>query len=102
MFTESHLPKMGKSDGFCKICNTKVEILSHLLYDCSVVQKVWQKVNVALSLWCNVKQNIGYENVLLGIDIQERKVVNQFVNFIIMETIGQIWKNRNNEKYGNK
>ena len=50
---------------------------------------------------CRNDMFINIEEALFGVTL-ENKPLESFVNFIIIETKWQIWKNRNNVKYGKK
>ena len=91
---------MGKSNGICKICNVFEETTCHLLYECQNVYKLWSNIAKDITKTCKSKCSITKENVLFGMDVTNNH--NIFIDFVILETKWQIWKNRNNVKYGNK
>ena len=44
VFTESKLKLMKKSNGICKLCNVENETICHLIYECSMINYVWEKI----------------------------------------------------------
>ena len=91
---------MGKSDGICKICKNTEETISHLLFDCEYVFQTWSKLQDKINEICNLNCEINKEDVLFCDYIETRN--SMFFNFMILEGKWQIWKNRNNVRYGNK
>ena len=57
IYTEAKLQKMGRSmNGLCHFCNTQVEILKYLFYDCTVTQHNWVKIISALKNYMNSRE----------------------------------------------
>ena len=46
IFTEYRLSLMGRSDGKCHFCRTKMEYLTHLFYECSVIKNFLQNLQM--------------------------------------------------------
>jgi NMD protein affecting ribosome stability and mRNA decay len=53
-------------NGLCYFCNTQVETLKHLFYDCTVIQQNWVKIKLALNI--NIKNyfQFTHRNIFIG------------------------------------
>ena len=61
VYTEAKLQKMGQSmNGLCNFCNTQVETLKPLFYDCTVIQQNWVKFISALKKLYELSWNKKY------------------------------------------
>ena len=102
IYTESRLHKMGKSDGLCKICSLEAETTCHLLFECVNANSMWHNLSRKIQNNCNCIYDFNLEDVIFGIQGVHENNFKTFVDFIILEAKWQLWKNRNNVKYGNK
>ena len=94
VFTEVRLQKMKFSDGICKMCNSQVENIVHLLISCTGLKDIWKMVENILCIKVTNFEIIAgclYDNV--EGDVQ---------NMIISITRFVIWKRRNIMKYDKK
>ena len=104
VFSEKRLQIMGKSDGICKVCNNADETLTHLFYDCTYIQPVWNITKGILELLFAKDINLCMRNVFFCI---QKTTSNLSVfeitlcNIIILITKWEIWKHRNNVKHDN-
>ena len=102
IYTESRLSKMGRSDGLCKICNQYEETTSHLFYECNLASSLWEYLTRNILCKCNCIFIFTLEDVLFGCQFEGNKGLKDLVHFLALELKWQLWKNRNNVKYGNK
>ena len=102
VFSEEKLRLMNKSDGICKVCKTHCETLSHLFYDCSIVLEVWNELSTLLSNVTEHVYSIDAKNIITGFTNDSISDVNHrmLYNFVTIITKWQIWKHRNNVKFG--
>ena len=97
---------MGRSNGTCKICKLDTEDISHLLFNCSEINAVWDAVRDKISVIIEQDIHINLEKILFG--EYSETVENQLhsytliVNLYIYQSKWEIWKNRNSVRYGNK
>ena len=102
IYTESKLASMGKSNGICKLCNDEVEDLQHLFYNCKQINNIWRSLENLISNKYGFDVLFGVCNILFGINEPILKDYNHLINLAILECKWQIWKNRNNVKFGKK
>ena len=105
IYSELRLEKMRRSNGICKLCNVKTESLCHLLYFCDHVYPIWNATENKLHEMFNINVNINEKMVIFGTTpdkYNENVYIYNIINCFISEVKWQIWKNRNNVKYGKK
>ena len=102
VYTECRLKAMKRSNGICKICNSNEESTCHLLFECDEIKTYWQKLSDILLTKFNVIYLFDIQQILFCNNRTETKVLTDVINFITAESKWQIWKNRNNVKYGEK
>ena len=102
VFTEMRLKCMKRSDGICVLCESDDETTCHLLFECQCINKVWNNLAKIISDKTTYKSVIDLDDVLFNVKERENEELNQFLNYVIYEGKWQIWKNRNNVKYGKK
>ena len=103
IYSEEKLRIMHKSNGICKVCNTEPETICHLLFDCQNVKPLWLKINDLLISATGEDYQIKVKNVILGFDkntITDSDDVRIIYNFVIIIVKWNIWKHRNNVKFG--
>jgi len=93
---------MHKSNGICKICQKETETTIHLLFECNIASQLWQIVEEMIQNIINYEMHFSIKTTIFGITKEENFALKQIINFIIMETKWQIWKHRNEVKYGQK
>ena len=101
IYTESRLQKMKQSDGVCKLCNSDTETIIHLIFECKLVNDLWKKVEALVQNIFNLNIKFTEKDVLFGMYFNDA-TVKSLINFLLLETKWQIWKHRNEIKYGNK
>ena len=102
VFTEMRLKCMKRSDGICVLCESDDETTCHLLFECPCINKVWDNLAKIISDQTTYKSVIDLEDVLFNVKERENEGLNELLNCVIYEGKWQIWKNRNNVKYGKK
>ena len=102
VYTECRLRAMKRSNGVCKICNSNEESTCHLLFECGEIRNFWNKLSDILLTKLHVVYPFDIEQILFCNNKTEKKVLSDVINFITAESKWQIWKNRNNVKYGGK
>ena len=102
VYSETKLQSMGKSNGICKLCNQVFESITHIFYDCCKIKNIWKEVDSLILEHTGVDTSLDLCNILFGIFEPEIKDKNHIINTIILETKWQLWKNRNNVKFGKK
>ena len=106
VYTESRLHHMGRSNGICKICELESEDISHLLFNCSEINAVWNSIEDKIFAITEKDIHIDFEKVLFGEYTETAdKHLNSYtliVNLFIYQSKWEIWKNRNSVRYGNK
>ena len=105
IFTEHKLFLMNMSNGLCHFCKANTETLTHLFYDCAVVNRIIReieaKINCILEAVSQLKINLLSSHLVLGF-LHENSHIRKFVNFIIILMKWEIWKLRNKVKYDNR
>ena len=109
VYTEAKLQKMGRSmNGLSHFCNTQVETLKHLCYDCTVIQQNWVKIISTLKHYMNTLEiknidinEITEELIFLGIYEENRKE-SYVLNTIINMSKFSFWRSRNIIRYQQK
>ncbi len=102
VYCETRLARMGKSNGICRICNDEEEDIVHMLIHCKQTSNIWQHMVVQINELLNLDITFDDETKLFGAWTNQFDCKYYIVNLMIVETLWQIWKNRNNVKYGNK
>ena len=106
MCATSHFLKlMHRSIGICKLCQIAEENSQHLLFQCPIINPVWDCVVDKLQTLLNGNLVLDLEAIIFGLDTTksiEEGNRNKIVNCFVFETKWQIWKNRNNVKFGKK
>ena len=106
VYTEAKLQIMGRSmNDLCHFCNTQVETLKHLFYDCTVIQQNWVKIISALKNYMNSheikKKYINEEHLFLWI-YEDNSKESSVLNTIINMSKFSFWKSRNIIPYQQK
>ena len=102
VYSETKLQSMGKSNGICKLCNQDFEDITHIFYHCPKIKNIWREIDSIIFEQTGLKTRLNLCNILFGIYESEIKDKNLIINSIILETKWQLWKNRNNVKFGRK
>ena len=74
----------------------------HLLYECRNVKQIWNNLANQILNKYNCIYHFSIEDVLFGTQDVLNETLKTFLDYVILEAKWQIWKNRNNVKYGNK
>ena len=93
---------MRRSDGFCKICKNYTETTSHLLYECNMIRELWLKISQNISNMINFDVILDKCICVIGFYHHDNEHIANFVNIILGEANWQIWKHRNEVKFGKK
>ena len=104
IYSEMRLKLMNKSNGVCKLCVSFDETTCHMLYICPSIQQIWLLLEAKIFELTNIRINITVEIVIFGYYENEEKNrdIQNVINCAIYETKWQIWKHRNDVKYGKK
>ena len=105
IYSEARLKLMNRSNGICKLCNEEEESTLHLLYYCKCINGVWVGIENYLADIIHFYLLIDPYVVLVGPNIGQNEVGKNkmnVINTLIHVTKWEIWKNRNNVKFGNK
>ena len=100
IYTEARLAKMKKSNGKCTICKETVETTIHLLHECSIIREIWTKIEKLIQNILGIKVYLDAKIVIFGVTHDDEPAFKAALNLIILEAKWQIWKHRNNIKYG--
>ena len=103
VYSEVRLKQMGRSNGICKLCNKQEENTLHLLYFCQCINRIWEHIEIFIKEVFDIDIQIDPYVVLLGSNIGEdksTKIKMNVINTLIQVGKWEIWKNRNNVKFG--
>ena len=105
VFTEYKLSLMGRLDGKCHFCFNETEYLTHLFFNCSIIQRVllWieNKLNTLMN---NVGQNRKYfslKTCITGFE-DTNETIRLVWNTVAQLLKWEIWKLRNVSKFEGK
>ena len=100
--SESRLQRMSLSDGICKLCNTHVENMTHLLYGCEGIRDIWTEIEGIINAFWGGPGIILDEYCVFGglLDIDSNDV-GELANMILSITRWEIWKRRNINRFEN-
>ena len=95
--SRGRLDKMG-TDGKCEWClwmgRDEDETIEHLLIECGVADRVWDRVNIALF-------RAGYREICKSPDeIVARVNLGKIENYVVAEVVQALWGIRCREYYG--
>jgi exodeoxyribonuclease III len=103
VFTEKRLKLMRKSNGICKLCYKEDETTLHLLYNCEKIHNLWTLLEEKITTVTGENVLLNEKHTLFGLyDSEYESSIKQIAEFMILETKWQIWKHRNNVKFGKK
>ena len=101
VFSEMRLQIMNKSDGICKVCETNNETLTHLFYECSHIQPIWQYAEGICELLFSKNVHLEMKDVFLCVQKHSSTLSNYEIfitNALILIFKWEIWKHRNTVK----
>ena len=105
VFAEYKLSLMGTSDGKCHFCNTQIEYLTHLFYECTVIQEmlvnIQNKINSTLQGKGHEHIHFDLKTVMPGFERNE-DCVRTYLNTVLHIVKWERWKLRNLIKYESK
>ena len=88
---------MHLSDGVCWLCDKEAENLEHMLFKCSSISGLWEKVEKVCSDLLQTYSKITYKDIVFGTINTDANA--QVLNVLIFICKWQIWKRRNNLVY---
>ncbi len=93
--TNVKLHKFGKVDSeLCTFCETEIEGLEHLFFECSFVQNLWTKIKSQLK----IQNDLSLENIFLGVYEESNDLINTVI-ISVKRSIYKAWYKKTRPAY---